>query len=147
MIVEDENGNDIDLHDLRDTEREPEPPEEEHLTLDEIGQALDAYRAGHGQGEHGDTLALLLEQALPQLLNQAHANEVELEEWRSMTLTESRYAMTGTDQPPTQGLVVELLTVPEANTAAERHESGLGAPVWVMHTYATTWLSYPSIPF
>ncbi|MDH2425736.1 hypothetical protein [Sphaerisporangium sp. TRM90804] len=80
MIVEDEDGNDIDLRDLAD-DREPEPPDDPPpLDLDEI-EAL--YQAALGEsvvlGQHGMTVMF---NAVPELLARLRAAEAELAELR-----------------------------------------------------------------
>jgi hypothetical protein len=65
MIIEDENGNDIDLRDLDD--REPGEPEDESLSLEQIEELYAAYQRGTGS-EFVDATAILLRDAVPQLI-------------------------------------------------------------------------------
>jgi hypothetical protein len=70
MIIE--NGNDIDLRDLDD--REPDEPEDESLSLEQIEQLYTAYQHGIGSEFRA---AILLRDAVPQLIT-------ELRNWRSL---------------------------------------------------------------
>lgn len=83
MIVEDDNGNIYDLHDL--DVREPEPPEDDRLPLD-LNEVDRHYRVALAEDlravpEHAaQALA-----AVPELLVRLRAAEEELAEWRALS--------------------------------------------------------------
>ena len=87
MIVEDENGRDIDLRDLDDNP-EPEPPDEEPLDLAELEATLaDAKGDPYVPAATAEVLA-----AVPHLLSRLRAAEAKLVTLRAMP-TEHRYVV------------------------------------------------------
>lgn len=125
MIIEDEDGREWTTEELRDDYREPtEPDPEPPLTLEEIGAAYDAYVAGGASAEGKDAAALLLEEAVPQMITQLGDFRAAEEVWAELP-TRTEWAMTASaDEPP--GPDTRWHTSPE--NAEQRH--GKGGQLW-----------------
>ncbi len=130
MIVEDDNGNDIDLSDL-DDDREPEPPEpeDESLTLEEIEATLITYSQGWGAARD-QAIAFLLRVAVPQMLT-------ELRHWRSL------------GKEPQHGVLLrnpdQWIVYDDVETATEAAELR-GGTAGVRDVYVTPWRTFSNEP-
>ncbi|MEU0516617.1 hypothetical protein [Streptosporangium sp. NPDC006007] len=138
MIVEDENGRDIDLRDL-DDDREPEPPEpeeEQPLDLDELAATL--ADAQHDPYVPAATAEVL--NAVPRLLARLRAAEAELADWRGRS-HRYEYAVTYREEEPSS-----VVRVTRAH--AERAWSdGIGYTPWVRTISTSDWAELTEAPF
>lgn len=124
-----------DLYEPGD-DREPEPPEPEPYTPEEIEAALEAVT---WTGTDAD-LSLLLE-AVPQLLAQLKAAEAELEEWRGMEVRHEFLLAA----PPGQVGWVTAATREQADRAL-MDPAYYGTP-WGRSVYTTPWRPHEAAPF
>ncbi|MEV1245128.1 hypothetical protein [Nonomuraea sp. NPDC049750] len=101
MIIEDENGREWTTDELRDWDREPtEPDPEPPLTLEEIAAAYDAYVAGGAGAEGKAAAALLLEEAVPQMMAKLGGYHEAEEVWAELP-TRTEWTVTASaDEPP-----------------------------------------------
>ncbi|MFG3439907.1 hypothetical protein ACGF0J_21890 [Nonomuraea sp. NPDC047897] len=119
MIVEDENGNQWDLADLRDQEREPEPLEQEPLSLEEIEAALDACYAGGASAEGEEAADLLIREAVPQMLAELRAVRERLARYEQVPTQEEWTVTADAAMPP--GAYDARYTADAAMKAADRY--------------------------
>ncbi|RCG21943.1 hypothetical protein DQ384_36400 [Sphaerisporangium album] len=139
MIVEDENGRDIDLRDLAD-EREPEPPdpEDEMLMLEEIEALLEQTTGALNPAGHQ-----VLNFAVPQLLARVRLLEATLadERQRRNSCTHVHEYVITHGRPDDS---TSRVTVQQADHA---HDHPEGGKPWARTISTTPWEPHTPPPF
>lgn len=140
MIVEDENGNDIDLRDL-DNDREPEPPDDEpeRLDLDKLQIAHDVYRRDTDEGNGPQAQTYLLD-AVPALIAELSAARAELERLSALP-TREEYAITDGGHPAEASVIW-----PGSSEDALRLADDPGRTPWVRTLTVHPWVGLSTEP-
>lgn len=160
MIVEDENGHEIDLHDLAD-DREPELPEEHEqppLDLDEISRRVDRLRflapasglkvnsAQLSDAEDLEALRELIGCDVPGLIAEAESFRRQATRWEGLE-TDTVYASAhgGKQLPDDCALWVHHR---DGESADRSVEAAAGAATAYMRTRTLhPWVEYGPAPF
>lgn len=140
MIVEDENGNDIDLNDLRDQEREPdEPTEPEPLDLDWIESV---YTESNGTLDAN--ACQVMADTVPGLVAEVKTLREELAYWRALPIRAEYATAVGGNTHPDD--CKQAWHTEDSDQAQAWHKNVPDSRMWTRSVTVHEWVELSSEP-